>query len=54
MPLVEHPANDIVLGWAPDGKWVLFTSDRADTSVPGSYRWSMGNPAEPLNWSSPT
>ena len=32
MPLVEHPANDIVLGWAPDGKWVLFTSDRADTS----------------------
>ena len=30
-PLVEHPANDIVLGWAPDGKSVLFASDRADT-----------------------
>jgi len=29
---VEHPANDIVLGWAPDGKSVLFASDRADTS----------------------
>jgi len=32
MPLVEHPANDIVLRWAPDGKSVLFASDRADTS----------------------
>jgi len=32
MPLMEHPANDIVLGWAPDGKSVLFASDRADTS----------------------
>ena len=32
MPLVEHPANDIVLGWAPDGKSVLFASDRAGTS----------------------
>ncbi|MBI4503360.1 MAG: PD40 domain-containing protein [Gemmatimonadetes bacterium] len=26
--LVEHPADDAVLGWAPDGKHVLFTSDR--------------------------
>ena len=31
MPLVEHPVNDFVLGWAPDGKSVLFASDRADT-----------------------
>jgi len=31
-PLVEHPANDIVLGWTPDGKSVLFASDRAGTS----------------------
>ena len=31
-PLVEHPANDIVLGWAHDGKSVLFASDRADRS----------------------
>ena len=27
MPLVEHPVNDFVLGWAPDGKSVLFASD---------------------------
>jgi Tol biopolymer transport system component len=26
--LVEHPANDYVLGWAPDGKNILFASDR--------------------------
>ena len=28
VPLVEHPANDSLLGWAPDGRTVLFTSDR--------------------------
>jgi Tol biopolymer transport system component len=27
-PLLEHPANDLVLGWAPDGRSVLFASDR--------------------------
>lgn len=26
--LVRHPADDFVLGWAPDGKHVLFASDR--------------------------
>jgi Tol biopolymer transport system component len=26
--LVEHPANDFVMGWAPDGKSVLYASDR--------------------------
>jgi Tol biopolymer transport system component len=26
--LVEHPANDILIGWSPDGRQVLFTSDR--------------------------
>ncbi len=28
IPLIEHPANDFVLGWAPDGKQFLFASDR--------------------------
>lgn len=27
-PLVEHPENDAVIAWAPDGKGLLFTSDR--------------------------
>lgn len=34
-PLIEHPANDFLLGWAPDGKWVLFGSDR--TGSPGFW-----------------
>ena len=32
-PLVRHPANDIVLGWAPDGNRVLFASDRLSGST---------------------
>ncbi|UCC71898.1 MAG: PD40 domain-containing protein [Gemmatimonadota bacterium] len=30
-PLVEHPANDFVLGWAPDGEHILFASGRMGT-----------------------
>jgi Tol biopolymer transport system component len=30
-PLVQHPANDFLLGWAPDGENVLFASDRTGT-----------------------
>ncbi|MFH1833477.1 MAG: hypothetical protein ABH877_00515, partial [bacterium] len=29
--LVRHPANDHMLGWAPDGRHVLFGSDRSGT-----------------------
>jgi Tol biopolymer transport system component len=29
--LIQHPANDFVLGWAPDGEHVLFASDRTGT-----------------------
>ncbi len=29
--LVEHPADDDVLGWTPDGKAILFESDRSGT-----------------------
>jgi Tol biopolymer transport system component len=34
-PLVTHPANDEMLGWAPDGGHVLFRSDRSGT--PGAW-----------------
>ena len=34
-PLVEHPSDDWVLGWAPGGKHVLFASDR--TGTPGAW-----------------
>lgn len=29
IPLIENPANDRVLGWTPDGQYVMFASDRA-------------------------
>jgi Tol biopolymer transport system component len=29
--LVDHPANDMAAGWSPDGRWVLFVSDRTGT-----------------------
>jgi Tol biopolymer transport system component/beta-lactamase regulating signal transducer with metallopeptidase domain len=30
-PLVQHPANEEVIGWTPDGKSLLFVSDRTGT-----------------------
>lgn len=30
--IVDHPANDVVLGWAPDGRTVLFASDRTGSN----------------------
>jgi Tol biopolymer transport system component len=30
-PLVQHPANDGLLDWTPDGKGILFRSDRTGT-----------------------
>lgn len=31
IPLIEHSANDKLLGWAPSGKEVIFISDRTGT-----------------------
>ena len=31
IPLIAHPADDYLLGWSPDGKWILFSSDRTGT-----------------------
>jgi Tol biopolymer transport system component len=30
-PLIAHHANDNLLGWSPDGNWILFSSDRTGT-----------------------
>ena len=30
-PVVQHPANDVVFDWTPDGKRLLFGSDRSGT-----------------------
>ena len=29
--LVKHPADEALVGWSPDGNWVLFCSDRTGT-----------------------
>ena len=31
-PAVAHPANDRVLGWSSDGRYLLFASDRSGSS----------------------
>jgi len=31
VPLASHPAHDFLLGWAPDGKRIIFASDRTGT-----------------------
>jgi Tol biopolymer transport system component len=30
-PLIKHPSHDYILGWTPDGKNILFASDRTGT-----------------------
>ena len=32
IPLVEHPADETVIGWSPDGTGVLFKSDRTGST----------------------
>lgn len=44
--LVKHPADDIVIGWSPDGRQVLFTSDRTGTVGIWAVRVSGGKAQE--------
>jgi Tol biopolymer transport system component len=39
--LIEDPADDRMLGWAPDGRYVLFQSDRSGT--PGAWLLPVAN-----------
>ena len=43
-PLIEYPADDLVLGWAPDGKWLLFASDRRGSVDVWAIRLEEGKP----------
>jgi Tol biopolymer transport system component len=47
IPLVAHPAEDFFLGWSPDGKWVLFASDRTGTTDAWIIPVNEGNPLGP-------
>lgn len=42
--LVEHPAHDMVLGWTPDGRHVLFASDRRGTNDAWAIAVAEGKP----------
>jgi Tol biopolymer transport system component len=44
MPLVQHPADDCLFGWSPDGDWILFLSDRAGTLDFWAIRVAEGRP----------
>ncbi|GEM_PF-516774 len=44
-PLIQHPAGDRLLGWAPDGKSVLFASDRTVQWGVWSVQVANGKPS---------
>jgi Tol biopolymer transport system component len=44
IPLVEHPALDTVIGWAPNGEGLLFNSDRTGTQDMWFIRIAGGKP----------
>jgi Tol biopolymer transport system component len=46
VPLVEHPENDMVFAWAPDGQGLLFTSDRTGSLDLWLLPMSDGKPKE--------
>ncbi len=44
VPLVEHPADDVLLGWSPDGSQILFASDRSGSTSAWTLRLADGKP----------
>jgi len=44
IPLVQHPADDKLLGWTPDGKYIFFASDRMGTSNAWLLQVADGKP----------
>jgi beta-lactamase regulating signal transducer with metallopeptidase domain/Tol biopolymer transport system component len=42
--VVKHPANDKLLGWTPDGRYILFSSDRTGTWDAWLLRVADGKP----------
>jgi Tol biopolymer transport system component len=47
IPLVEHPAEDELLGWTPDGKHILFASDRSGSMSAWIVPVADGKPQGP-------
>ncbi|MGH9784991.1 MAG: hypothetical protein ACRD88_12490, partial [Terriglobia bacterium] len=44
-PLIQHPADDRLLGWTPDGKYILFRSDRTGTLGAWLIEVAAGRPS---------
>jgi Tol biopolymer transport system component len=44
IPLIQHPANDVSPDWTPDGKRILFLSNRTGTVGAWWIQVSEGNP----------
>lgn len=44
MPAIAHPADDRLLGWTPDGKALMFASDRAGATGAWLLRVQDGKP----------
>ncbi len=42
IPLVQHPANDVLLGWTPDGAGIVLGSDRRGTHDIVALRFAEG------------
>ena len=43
---VKHPANDLLMGWSPDGSTLLFSSDRSGTVALWRLPVGDGRPAD--------
>ena len=52
--VVEHPADDTILGWVPGSDRLLFLSDRTGTRTPGSWTSRTAVLMESPSWSGAT
>jgi Tol biopolymer transport system component len=44
IPVIVHPANDLAVAWSPDGKNVLFSSDRTGPTAIYAIAFEDGSP----------
>src|SRR6266568_4537335 len=41
---VAHPSNNIIMGWSPDGHFLLFSSDRTGSAALWALPLAVGKP----------